>query len=88
MMENSIPCASSEYAAGVELRNRFDREAAQFLGTMTTLVVAVRLPSGATELITNTSFLPSKVSYYQTAYDESFRLKANGSIRIINFMIV
>jgi len=51
------------------------------------LVVAVQLPSGAVETITNYHDIPLKAKYYMDAYDENFRLKTNPSIRIIGYMI-
>ncbi|MCA0754918.1 hypothetical protein KP806_07635 [Paenibacillus sp. N4] len=52
------------------------------------VVVAVKLPSGAIEIITNTDDLEGKLKYYKVAYDDEFRLKANPAVQIVNFMIV
>ena len=54
----------------------------------TYLVVAVKLPTGAIELITNTTNIQSKIDYYTNAYDEEFRLKTNKEIQIVGYMIV
>lgn len=54
----------------------------------TYLVVAVKLPTGAIELITNTQNIDSKVEYYKNAYDDNFCLKANSQIEIIDYMLV
>lgn len=52
------------------------------------LVVAIKLPSGAIETITNTELLHSKINYYTEAYDEEFKLKNNPEISIVGFMLV
>ncbi|MEK5165991.1 hypothetical protein NYE69_27095 [Paenibacillus sp. FSL R5-0527] len=52
------------------------------------LVVAVKLPSGAFEVITNTQDLKNKIDYYLNAYDDDFRLKVNQNIQIVEFMLV
>ena len=52
------------------------------------LVVAVELPTGAIEIITNTSNIDAKLEYYTTMYDDEFRLLANPEIRIVGAMIV
>jgi hypothetical protein len=54
----------------------------------TYLVVAVKLPTGAIELITNTDQLQTKVDYYRNAYDDNFCLKTNPVIQIVGFMLV
>jgi|GEM_PF-6212592 len=57
-------------------------------GEIKKLVVAVKLPTGATELIVNTENLQSKFEYYLSAYDEEMRLKANPAISIVGCMFV
>jgi hypothetical protein len=52
------------------------------------LVVAVKLPTGATELITNTIMIKEKIEYYISAYDDTFRLKTNPEVSIVGFMLV
>lgn len=52
------------------------------------LTVAVLLPSGAIEVITNTDKLAEKIEYYLDAYDEDFRLKSNPEIKIVGYMLV
>lgn len=52
------------------------------------LVVAVRLPNGAIETITNYQEVKCKIDYYVNAYDEEFRLKANPDVRIVGYMLV
>lgn len=52
------------------------------------LVVAVKLPSGAIEVITNTQELRDKIAYYAIAYDDRFRLKENPNYEIVSFMLV
>jgi len=52
------------------------------------LVVAVQLPTGAIEIITNTTNIDSKLEYYATMYDDEFRLLSNPEVRIVGAMIV
>lgn len=52
------------------------------------LVMAVQLPSGAIEVITNTEDLDSKANYYINAYDLEFHLKANPAVKVVGFMVV
>jgi len=52
------------------------------------LVVAVLLPNGSIETITNTSGIPDKVKYYMDKYDEQFRLIANPFVQIVGYMLV
>jgi len=52
------------------------------------LVVAVELPTGAIEIITNTTNIDAKLEYYTTMYDDEFRLRANPKVRIVGAMIV
>ena len=52
------------------------------------LVVAVQLPTGAIELITNTTNIDVKLEYYTTMYDDEFRLLTNPKVRIVGAMIV
>ena len=55
---------------------------------ITYLIVAVKLPTGAIELITNNQNIIDKAEYYTNAYDDDFKLKSNPDIQIINYMIV
>jgi len=52
------------------------------------LVVAICLPTGATEIITNHFQVESKMEYYLKAYDDDFRLRTNDIIKITGFMLV
>lgn len=52
------------------------------------LVVAVQLPTGAIEIITNTTNIDAKLEYYTTMYDDEFKLRANPKIKVIGAMIV
>lgn len=54
----------------------------------TYLIVAVKLPTGAIELITNADQLQTKIEYYKNAYDDNFCLKTNPAIQIVGFMLV
>lgn len=69
------------------LRDRFIADT-EDMSKASVLVVAVQLPSGAIEVITNTQDLQYKAEYYLLAYDKDFVLKSNAGIKIINYMVV
>ena len=72
-----------------QVREQFCKKVSAFgAGTFHTLVVAVGLPSGAVEIITNSMLVPEKIAYYIDAYDDRFRLKANQNVQIIDFMLI
>lgn len=52
------------------------------------LTVAIKLPSGGIETITNTMDIESKILYYLQNYDDEFRMVRNTEIKIIGFMLV
>lgn len=52
------------------------------------LVVAIELPSGAIEIISNTEYINNKADYYIQNYDNDFRLKANPDVRVVGYMVV
>ena len=52
------------------------------------LVVAVKLPTGATEIIINTDNIETKCKYYVDAYDDHFCLETNPAVSIVGFMLV
>jgi 3-oxoacyl-ACP reductase-like protein len=56
-------------------------------GVVTAIVVAMVLPTGAVEIITNTQFIPEKMAYYNDMYDELLRLKANDNVYMKGWMI-
>jgi hypothetical protein len=72
----------------IELRRKFIDDAFEAVPEPKVLVVAVRLPSGAIETITNYHDLPRKILYYTESYDDNFCLKANSGIQIIGYMMV
>lgn len=71
-----------------QLRARFMQEAEEKGAKANMLIAAVKLPTGAVEVITNTALIPTKIDYYNTAYDEEFKLKANPNVQIVGFMFV
>lgn len=71
-----------------KLRARFVNELEHGVDGARLIVVAVKLPSGAIETITNTEYIPEKLGYYLSAYDDQFRLKANPAVKIVGYMIV
>lgn len=73
---------------GCQLRTRFIEEAEEKGPTAQMLIVAVKLPTGAVELITNTAMLHTKIDYYKNAYNEELKLKGNTNVQIVGFMFV
>lgn len=55
---------------------------------ITKMVIAVKLPTNAIELIINTEDLLRKVDYYQQAYDDNMQLRTNPSIKIVGWLFV
>lgn len=51
------------------------------------LVTAVKLPTGAVEVITNHQNLSEKVEYLVNAYDDEFRLKRNTDVQIVGYIL-
>lgn len=71
------------------VRSRFISATDKFaMGAPIVLATAVKLPTGAVELITNTQFIPEKIQYLRDAYDDDFRLKNNPNIQIVGYMLV
>jgi hypothetical protein len=64
------------------------RHSKSMFGEVKKMVVAVRLPTGATELIINTDQIESKVEYYKNAYDDDMKLKNNPAIEIVGCLFV
>ena len=52
------------------------------------IVVAIQLPSGAVEIITNYEDLENKYMYYLETYDSDLVMYKNENIRIIDWMIL
>lgn len=52
------------------------------------IVTAVKLPTGAIELATNTQNIAEKIDYILEAYDDNMCLKTNPEICMQNIMIV
>ncbi|HDR7969494.1 TPA: hypothetical protein QCY14_004886 [Bacillus pacificus] len=69
------------------LKDRFIEEV-KAIGTPQIISVAVKLPNGAIEVITNTQETVSKTDYYINTYDNDFKLKHNSQVQIVGYMIV
>jgi hypothetical protein len=52
------------------------------------LIAVIQLPTGAVEVITNTTNIADKVNYYMNSYGEDMRLKTCPDIKIIGLLIV
>jgi hypothetical protein len=51
-------------------------------GAITHMVVFIRLPSGALEMIINTNDILEKFDYYKQSYDDNLRLYNNPNVKI------
>lgn len=69
------------------LKQRFNERLAE-VETPRMISVAVKLPNGAIEVITNYEGLTEKAEYYQSMYDNDFQLVHNAEVQIVSFMIV
>lgn len=76
----------------METRSRKERFIEEYIlseaqgATYSKLVIAIRLPTGATELIVNTDQIDTKVDYYKNAYNDNLQLNANNSIFIVGWL--
>jgi aspartate carbamoyltransferase regulatory subunit len=52
------------------------------------LVMAIMLPNGAIEIITNTQRLEEKFQYYLKNYNDDMVMTKNEEIAILNWMVV
>jgi hypothetical protein len=52
------------------------------------LIMAIMLPNGAIEIITNTQRLEEKFQYYLATYDDNMVMAKNEEIAILNWMVV
>ena len=57
-------------------------------GEVNKIVMAIKLPSGAIEIIVNDTDLDNKFNYYMNAYDDDLKLKSNPAVEILDFMFV
>lgn len=57
-------------------------------GEISKMVVAIKLPTGATELIINTENIHSKYEYYLSAYDDDMCLSNNKDVEIVGLLCV
>ena len=69
-------------------KQEFVKEFDEKIATMRYLVLAIRLPNGAVELITNTMDFQEKFQYLVSTYDKELKMYDNTLIQIINWMIV
>ena len=60
----------------------------ELFGEIKKMVIAVKLPTGATEIIINTENIESKYEYYLTAYNDLMQLKNNTNVCIVGCMFV
>lgn len=57
-------------------------------GAVIYMIVFVRLPSGALEMIVNNNEIYSKFNYYKESYDDDLKLYANPNVSIERWMFV
>ncbi len=69
-------------------KQEFTIEFDEKIANMKYIVLAVRLPDGAIELITNTMNFVEKFEYINSMYDKDLIMNTNPDIVIVNWMIV
>lgn len=84
LIKKAMTPVSEEEAANIEAGEIPAREPFK----PTYIVTAVKLPTGAIELATNTSNIAEKIDYILEAYDEDMKLKTNSEIQMMNLMVV
>ena len=70
-----------------QFRDQYAKSLESF-GEIKKMVVAVKLPTGATELIINTENIETKFEYYMMAYDMEMKLNTNPEIQIVGVLLV
>lgn len=55
-------------------------------GFISKMVIALKLPTGATELIVNSEKIDSKIEYYNLAYTDKLELASNNDIKIVGWL--
>lgn len=71
----------------MELRRQFEKQVS-VAESWQVLVTVVELPTGAMEVITNTSQIDHKIDYLLKAYDAEFKLRSNPDVRIVGYVLV
>lgn len=57
-------------------------------GKVEKMIVAVKLPTGAIEIIINTDDMQNKLNYYMSAYNDDMELNNNNDVKIVGVMFV
>lgn len=57
-------------------------------GELTQLMVAIQLPTGAREVIINTTNIDSKIAYYDKAYNDDLELNNNNEVKIVGILAI
>ena len=57
-------------------------------GTLSYMVVAVKVPYGPIELITNSDQLAEKLKYYLMAHNDDLELINNTNVKIVGYLFV
>lgn len=71
----------------MSLKQRFTQEVIDLKQEPSVLVTAVKLPSGAIEVITNHQELEEKLKYIGKEYDHEFKLRRNNDVQIVGYLI-
>lgn len=57
-------------------------------GTLSYMVIAIRVPHGPIELIINSDQLGEKLKYYLSAYNDNLELVYNPKVKIVGYLFV
>ena len=69
-------------------KQNFVKEFDEKVVNLNYLVLAIQLPNGAIELITNTMDFEEKFQYILSTYDKDLRMYNNNRIEILDWMMV
>lgn len=64
------------------------KDSKEMFGGVTKMVIAVKLPTEAVELIINTEDIENKFAYYLDAYDMDMKLNTNPEVSIVGCLFV
>ncbi len=71
----------------MSLKTKFTQDYSQ-KAIVKAIVVAIQLPSGSVEIITNYEDLENKYLYYLETYNEDMKKYENSDVRVIDWMIL
>lgn len=86
-IENGYIIGKEENKLGT-FKQLFLNDVADLGKTPRVLVVAIKLPNTAIEIITNHQNIDEKIKYYTENYDDDLKLKHNIDVQIMNWIVL